>query len=241
MMNAPSRLPVLPFTTAEIAFILFFLMLNMLFLVSSATDRPNPEPCPTRQEADELVQHLGECRDKISKSLPWKVALEGSGLSEEEGWELMQAILIAARKVGIKPEDIPQSIDDGKGIPSCWYNLENKEEYLFQIILYDHGVRFDPVWPGRRAVDAAKIPGVSEIQTGIVVSPESQSHALNRIFAYSDRKNPVLQDEPPCRYYAWFVNEATTLPTYKEQLDYLEGFFYKNYPISKKGHPSMRR
>lgn len=240
-MNAPSKLPVLPFTTAEIAFILFFLMLNMLFLVANV-------PCPTCEVCeicevckapDEFISQLEVCREKTSGI---ESAIEDSGLTIEEGFAIIEEILITARRRGIDPRTIVDRINEsGTGLPSCWYNLENKEEYLFQIILYDHGVRFAPVWPGRRAGDAAKISGVSEIQTGFIVSPGSQSQALNQILAYSDRKNPVFQDEPPCRYYAWFVDETTTKQAYKEQLDYLEGFFYKNFPISKKRHPSMRR
>lgn len=238
-MNAPSKLPVLPFTTAEIAFILFFLMLNMLFLVANV-------PCPTCEvcevcevcpDTDEFISQLENCREKISGI---EDTLKNSGLTLEEGFAIMEEILITARRRGIDPRTIADRLN-GTGIPSCWYDLENKEEYLFQIILYDDGVRFDPVWPGHRAGDAAKIPGVSEIQTGSIVPPKSQNQALTQILAHSDRKNPVFQDEPPCRYYAWFVDETTTKQAYKEQLDYLEGFFYKNFPISKKRHPSMRR
>ncbi|MDD9827893.1 MAG: hypothetical protein OXU92_05895 [Deltaproteobacteria bacterium] len=234
-MNAPSKLPVLPFTTAEIAFILFFLMLNMLFLVVN-------EPCPTCEVCEDPEETIIELRDCRKKTSGIKKAIKDSGLTPEEGFAIIEEILITARRRGIDPRDITGIINEpGTGAPSCWYNLESKEEYLFQIILYDDGVRFDPVWPRHRTADAAKIPGVSEVQTGIIVSPWSQSQALNQILAYSDRKNPAVQDEPPCRYYAWFVDETTTKQPYKVQLDYLEGFFYKNFPISKKRHPSMRR
>lgn len=110
----------------------------------------------------------------------------------------------------------------GLDYPACWEIENGQPDYVFNVTVTNSGYEVQRSYSDGRSAQAAKIPGVLEMENKTLTTSQFSSEA-NKIFLWSKERN--------CRHYVRiFDSDNTTKETYKQRLRRLQSYFYKFEP-----------
>ena len=192
-----------------------------------------------------------EMRDAITAYEAIGAALRGRG--EEPAPHSLEAIVRDAERwrehAGADSEDLAAELDranerierlqaqaqggGGTDHPSCWYDDDRTEAYLFDVAMNAEGYVIQPARAPQHERERASLP-LSQVQTGRQLDPGQFQDQTKEIFDWSDRRG--------CRFFVWAfdLTPANQKELYKERMRILESHFYKNTPPLSEDPPTVR-
>jgi hypothetical protein len=200
----------------------------MNHLVEIGIDRSAIQQASTETLVDSLVSLHSRAEQQV---LQMAAAFERLGQGGN-------ALLMCTQDLAASENALVRAIDDlsnarnqaqtcfrrlGNGLdhPPCWADDAGRPEYAFTVTLFTSNITVVPAWPGHRADDADRVPGMRAASGDRMPYSEFASRVLP-IFEWSQRQNPE------CRHFVHIMDQVEGgKNAFKRNLLTVERFFYK--------------
>lgn len=185
-----------------------------------------PDPSP-----EAIVSRVDEAREALERDAANKIfneLLDQAGLKPTpETHSDLARILTAAREAGLGLDDVRQAIGElqagggGSDHPSCWYDADSTEAYLFDVALTNDGFVLETAPAPQHKESRALLP-LDRVETGRTLTVDEFLAHTRPVYEWSVQNG--------CRFFvrAFDLTGANKKELYKTRMRTLESRFYKN-------------